>query len=294
MSSPVVFVPPTFSITDANEFASRLRRDQRGFTRLAEMLQRICGIHLPNSEKNLSLMAGRLAPLLRDSGLDGYESYANRLATGDQRLIQEFVNALTTNTTEFFREATHFDYLTKIAPEIYRRKGEIRVWCAASSTGQEAWTILMTLREAIPTPGPLAVKMLATDIDMEVLERAASGWYTEDELRGVPPMYRQRYFTSQRGAKGRSWRVSPQLAACVTFAPFNLTSRSYSFKQPFDVVFCRNVLIYFDRAMVAQVLERLVGTLAPGGHLFLGHSESGTLRNSAVNSVAAAVYKRRD
>ena len=153
-----------------------------------------------------------------------------------------------------------------------------------------------TARTGIPveiteTPGHAALNaLLATDIDRDILERAASARYTDHEADSLPPLYRQKYFKRIDD----HWHVSPALKRLVTFAPFNLMTPAYPFQHPFDVVFCRNVLIYFDRPTVADVLRKLSGSLGPGGHLYLGHSEAGTLRSPLMQSVAPAVYKRKE
>jgi chemotaxis protein methyltransferase CheR len=293
MSRVVAFVAPALSLSEANSFTSRLRNDRSGFVRLATMLGDLTGIHLPESEKNLSLMAGRLGPILRERDLESYDAYAGILAHRIPDDLQTFISAMTTNTTEFFRESAHFDHLARLVGGELGGGPELRVWCAACSTGQEVWTILITLHEAFVGARMPTIKLLATDIDHEILARAALGRYTEHEMGSVPPLFRQRYFLQGTGAR-KVWQVSPLLTQSVTFAPFNLTAGAYPFKHPFDIVFCRNVLIYFDRPTVADVLRKLGGALRPGGHLFLGHSESGTLRDERMSSVAAAVYKRKE
>lgn len=292
------FVPPPTILSDATAAMNALRKDRRGFDQLARMLQDMCGVTLPPSDKNLSLMAGRLGPLIRSQGLDGYSGVLAAINSGDRDIVEEFIAVLTTHTTEFFRESVHFDVLMRVAKERVEsiaRSGfrELRVWCAASSTGQEAYTLAMTLMEALPSLPAHALKILATDIDVHVLERGAAGVYYEGEMQSVPPLFRQKYFREWRNGKLRSWRVRADLAQAIQFAPLNLTAPTLPFRHSFDFVFCRNVLIYFDKTEVQRVLARLVGALSNGGHLFLGHSESGTLRSSEVEAVATAVYRKK-
>lgn len=292
MTQSIAFRPPVLSLNEANAFTAQLRRDRSGFLRLAALLEELCGIHLPDSEKNLSLMAGRVGPILRERQIESYEKYAEILKLRSTADLQEFVSALTTNTTEFFRESAHFEHLAKMAVKEWRGRSEVRIWCAACSSGQEVWTILMTLYEAFQGAVMPQIKVLATDIDYEILSKASRGRYTEHEMNSVPPLFKQRYFQQLPSADQKNWQVNSQLAQNVTFAPFNLTTDVYPFKHPFDVVFCRNVLIYFDKPTVAKVLQHLSATLRAGGHLYLGHSESGTLRSESMVSTAAAVYKR--
>jgi chemotaxis protein methyltransferase CheR len=275
----------------------RLRRDRRGYDELARVLRDMTGVTLPPSEKNVSLMAGRLGPLIRAHELDGYDGVLAALRRGDADVEREFIAVLTTHTTEFFRESAHFEILAKVVRERadqIARTGfrELRLWCAASSTGQEAYTLAMTLTEACPHLPPHALRILATDIDMRSLERGAAGVYYEGEMQSVPPLYKQKYFREWRQGKQRAWRVRPELSASVQFAPLNLTAPQLPFRHGFDVVVCRTVLSYFEKDEVQRVLGRLVGALGAGGHLFLGHSESGTLRSAAVESVATAVFRK--
>lgn len=298
MSANQRFVAPTFSLAEASDFTNRLREDRNGFCKLAAQLRRLTGINLQPTEKNLSLMAGRLGPMMRDFGVGSYSEYDSLLFAGDRDLTRAFVAALTTHTTDFFREPAHFDVLRELAPSLVenaRRDGvrELRVWSAAASSGQELYTLAMTLSEVVPEIFPHGVRLLGTDVDVAVLEKAAAGVYTEGEVQSVPPIYRQKYYREASAGGNRRWRVKEALAAVVRFAPLNLAANEYPFKHRFDVVFCRNVLIYFDREAGAAVIERLLGSVRPGGYLFLGHSETGTIRSPEVETIATAVYRKK-
>ena len=285
-------VAPVFCRKETQDLTDSLRHDQIGFEKLAILLEKCSGIHMPVSEKNMSLMAGRLANLLVATKSQSYDDYLRYLAEGDLLVIQDFVSALATNTTEFFRDAAHFDIFAKMAPELLQERGELRIWCSASSTGQEPWTILMTLSEVLSNFGPSKIKLLATDIDFEALEKGIIGIYSEEETRGIPTTLRQKYFRVISGST-KAWRIKADLAECVTFAPLNLNAEYFPFQRPFDVIFCRNVLTYFNEPTAQKVLGHLVDVLSPGGCLFLGSSESGTLRNDKMHAIAPAVYQRK-
>jgi chemotaxis protein methyltransferase CheR len=298
MSATPKFVPPILTLAAANDFSAGLRQDTQGFLAIASLLFRLTGINMQPNDKNLSLMAGRLGPMLRLRGLPGYGALRTAIDAGDTDLAREVVAALTTHTTEFFRESAHFSLLTKLTPELLaraQREGgrDVRVWSAACSSGQELYSLAMTLSEAAPDTFPAGFKLLGTDVDLDVLERAAAGSYSENEMASVPPLYRQKYFREQRHAGGRSWQTKDAIAEVVRFAPLNLAETAYPFRFPFDVIFCRNVLIYFERGAAVAIVERLVRQLRPGGYLFLGHSETGALRSGSAESVATAVYRKK-
>lgn len=296
MSKGALLNLPDFQQISHQELSS----DRAGFEKLAKLLHELAGIFLPMNEKNLSLMAGRLASTLRDLDLSSYGEYHSLLVSSpDKKLISEFISALTTNTTEFFRENKHYEVLRTLIPDLIRRKQaegnrEVRIWCAASSTGQEPYSLMMTLQEMLPAMPAWDVRFLATDIDLEVLQKAADGFYTESELRNIPPQLRQKYFVSGGERRGEpTFRAARSLREGVRFAPFNLLTEPYPFQHPFDYVFCRNVLIYFEKATALRVIEKMSKSLAPGGYLFLGHAETGLTNADLLETVSHAVYRRK-
>jgi chemotaxis protein methyltransferase CheR len=283
------------SLKNSQESFDRLQKDAQGFKRLVEILKDASGIHLPENTKNLSLLAGRLGPILSSNGFQSYKEYEAYLRANPGVGIPEFVCALTTNTTQFFREMPHFEFLRQHLPVMIAAKQrkyqhEFRVWCSVASTGQEPYTIAMTLLESLRDPATWNIQFLATDIDEEVLEKACKGVYTEAEVEGVPPLFRQKYFNLH--ANGKSQQVKSELQKLIRFAPFNLITKDYPFKHRFDLIFCRNVLIYFDPPTAQAVVNHLIEQLTPGGLLFLGHSESGALKSSLVTSISHSVYQR--
>lgn len=289
------------TISDYQQMLAALQQDGAGFLMLAEVLKRECGIHLADNPKNRSLMAGRLGPIFKEKGITTYAEYFKLLSAGREEAA-EFVSALTTNTTSFFREPAHFEVLKEVFRTVRARKlaqgsREMRIWCAACSTGQEAYSILMTLLESCEERLCWDFKMLATDVDREVLLRAATGLYSESESNSVPPHLREKYFLSRVGAtKGgsgeRQFTVRPELKKLVRFAPFNLMMEPFPFQHSFDVIFCRNVLIYFEKETAEAVTARLSRALSSEGCLFLGHSETGLLRSPDMKMISHAVYRR--
>lgn len=270
-----------------------LQKDAQGFKRLAAMLEESSGISLPLSSKNQCLMASRLISLLRKYGLKNYEEYFHLIRSSVPSMKEEFIQALTTNTTEFMREVKHFDFLSQylrdIGPQLQGR--ELRIWCAASSTGQEPYSIAITALETLPELGSSGFRMLATDIDRDVLQKAANGVYKKTDLRGVAPHLMQKYF-DRLGTAGEHYGTKDLLRSKIRYAPFNLTLGPYQFQQGFDVIFCRNVLIYFSQEMTHKVITNLCRCLRPGGMLILGHSEAGLMRVPGMKSLGHAVYIR--
>lgn len=272
-----------------------LQSDHEGFLKIAEIIQKRAGINLPLNDKNLLMVAGRVNPLFRKYSLNNYQEYLKLLENGQPQYVDELLAAVTTHTTEFFREPAHFDLLKKVLPETLKNKGpnpEIRIWCAASSTGQEPYTIAMTVFEAMKDNKPFSLKMLATDIDSTVLEKATDAFYTPEEIEKIPPHLVEKYFRKVEIPK-RGYQATKELRESIRFARFNLMESSYPFKFPFDFIFCRNVLIYFNRPTAEQVAQKLLSALNLDGYLFLGHSESGVVRTKNVRVMATGFYQRK-
>lgn len=280
-----------------SQLISKLEADHVGCTELCMLLEKISGIHVVPDQKGLIFMANRLGRVLGPRKLVDYRSYINLLKKGEAAIIAEFISAMTTNTTHFFRENEHFIHLKETLPTILKRKqasgeNELRIWCAASSTGQEPYSIAMTALEAISAPMQWKLKMLASDIDNKVLNRASQGEYTEAEMESVSPAMRQKYFQKTQVKGEAMYRVQPALVDLVRFAMVNLHQENYSFQHKFDIIFCRNILIYFKLETVEQVMNRLMNALSPNGILYVGHTESAMIKTNGLRRVAAAVYQR--
>ncbi len=241
---------------------------ERDFKRIRELIYAHAGISL--SDKKRDMVYSRIARRLRVHGLQRFSDYLQLIEDGAADEWEQFVNALTTNLTSFFREPHHFPVLAELART---RPGGITVWCAAASTGEEPYSIAMTLADVWRTLTP-PVRIIATDLDTQVLARAREGVYPHDRVGKLPAPQLKRYF--QRGTDRNEGlaRVRPELRQLIEFEQINLLDARWPLSAPFDAIFCRNVMIYFDKPTQRRILERFVPLLAPGGLLFAGHSEN--------------------
>lgn len=270
--------------------------DHAGFEQIAVLLKEFTGIFLPNNDKNRTLVAGRLFNLLQNHNLKNYKELATKLKSLNKELKEDFISCLTTNTTHFFRESAHYtvlkEYLQTRLADRHFAASPFRVWCSASSTGQEPYSILFTLLSNGFPLDKQKLEMLATDIDLDVLKKASGGVYTGEECKTIPPDMKQIYFQPQIQSGVTSYKIHNQYRSLINFARFNLIQDQPNFKSKFDVIFCRNVLIYFEKDVSTAVIDMLISQLKPGGLLFLGHVETGLLKNKSVTNVSHAVYKK--
>ncbi|TLM79948.1 chemotaxis protein CheR [Microbulbifer harenosus] len=257
--------------TPAPAAARDIELTDRDFKRVRELIAARAGIVL--AEHKRDMVYSRLGRCIRKHGLLRFSDYLNLLdRVSDTSVWDEFVNALTTNLTAFFRESHHFELL---ADHFRGRRDTVRIWSAGSSTGEEPYSIAMTLSEVLGSGGDLEV--WATDIDSEALARARAGVYPLDQVRRQVSEERMKcFFQKGSGARAGFARVRPTLAQKVRFEQFNLVGSPWAIKQRFDAIFCRNVMIYFDRATQARLLENFAPLLKPDGLLFVGHSENFT------------------
>ncbi|SFM93003.1 chemotaxis protein methyltransferase CheR [Izhakiella capsodis] len=239
------------------------------FKRISELIYQRAGIVLADHKREM--VYNRLVRRLRILNLDDFGRYLALLEnTPGSAEWQAFINALTTNLTAFFREAHHFPLL---AEQAKKRSGSFSVWCAAASTGEEPYSIAITLAEALGS-GPGKFQVHATDIDTQVLEKAQGGIYRQEELRTLSPQQLQRFFMRGTGPHAGMVRVRSELSGTIQFAQLNLLANEWALPGPFDAIFCRNVMIYFDKETQEKILRRFVSLLKPGGLLFAGHSEN--------------------
>ena len=269
---------------------------QRDFERLRALIHRECGIHLGPDKK--TMLEIRLRRRLRDSRFASCESYCEHLFAPDRDLgeLVRLIDAVTTNKTDFFRESGHFDYLSgTVLPELCRRRGTLRkmmLWSAGCSTGEEPYTLAMVMSEyALRSPG-MRFGILATDISTEVLETARRGIFKAALADPVPAELRKKYFMRSRDPKSDLLRVVPELRELVEFRRLNFMDTDFGLAEPMDIIFCRNVIIYFDRATQMRLLGRLARHLAPGGYFFAGHSESLQAMDLPLTAVAPSVYRK--
>lgn len=258
----------------------------RDFARVRALIYKQAGISLGESKQEM--VYSRLSRRLRAKGIGTFAEYLDRLESGrDSEEWVAFTNALTTNLTSFFREAHHFPIL---AEHIQGRKASLSIWCSAASTGEEPYSIAMTVCEAFGTLTP-PVSIIATDIDTNVLETAAKGVYPAERIDKMAPDRVKRFFQRGTGERSGLVRVRPELRQLVTFKPLNLLASSWPVSGPFDVVFCRNVMIYFDKPTQGQILARFVPLMKPDGLLFAGHSENFMYASDAFKLRGKTVYE---
>ncbi len=258
----------------------------RDFARVRAMIHRKAGISL--SESKQEMVYSRLARRLRAKGMTSFTEYLDVLEGGrDTDEWEAFTNALTTNLTSFFREAHHFPIL---AEHVLKMKEPLTIWCSASSTGEEPYSIAMTLCEAFDTLTP-PVTIVATDIDTNVLETAANGVYTIDRLDKMPKDRARRFFQKGKGERAGLVRVRPELRQLVSFKQLNLLGNTWPITGPFDVIFCRNVMIYFDKPTQGKILARFAPLMKPQGLLFAGHSENFLYATDAFRLRGKTVYE---
>lgn len=263
----------------------------RDFDRVRRMIRDKAGIALADTKEEM--VYSRLARRLRALRLDSFKTYLDGLeAAGTEAEWQEFTNALTTNLTSFFREAHHFDALREFLQRQPRGR-TVRIWCSAASTGEEPYSIAISACEAYGTLTP-PVAILATDIDTHVLGVAERGVYPLDRVEKLDLSRKRRFFLKGAGATAGQCRVVEPLRKLLTFRQLNLLDAKYPMKGPFDVIFCRNVMIYFDKPTQLAVLRRMIPLLAPEGLFFAGHSESFFHAADLIRSVGRTIYRRAD
>jgi chemotaxis protein methyltransferase CheR len=264
--------------------------------RLRNLIYAKAGINLGPEKK--TMLELRLRPRLRLHHLESYAEYFDFLFSevGQQEELLHLLDAVTTNKTDFFREPGHFEYLVQTAlPEIASRRTDgrpVTIWSAGCSTGEEPYTLAVVLEEYALTHPGFRFSLLATDLCTTVLAKARLAIYTSDMVTPVSPELRRKYFMRSRDRSSNLMRVVPELRRLVEFRRLNFMDAEYGLADKVDILFCRNVIIYFDRRTQEQILRKLVNQLHPGGYAFLGHSE--TLHGIDVPLIptATALYRK--
>lgn len=260
------------------------------FNILRKMSNEYSGIQVP--DERFDMFYSRLSKRVRKLGLNDFREYCAYLNSHHDEEFTEFINAITTNLTSFFREQHHFDYLkSAVVPELLQRNKstrEISIWSAGCSTGEEPYSIAMTMLECVPKDWN--VKILATDLDTNVLHTASTGVYTEDRIADLPMEVLKRWFLRSKSAPGHV-KVKPELQAIITFKQLNLM-QDWFMKTPFDIIFCRNVIIYFDRETKAALAKRYAKLLNSKSWLFIGHSESLNQICNEFELVSTTTYRK--
>ncbi len=261
------------------------------FQRFRTLIYDESGISLGDPKR--SLLASRLSKRLRDLGLETFsEYYENVMGEPTREEFTRMLDLISTNKTDFFREPKHFDFLRgQILSELESSR-RIRIWSSACSSGEEPYTIAITLYEHVANPSQWDFKILASDLSTRVLAKAASGIYDEDRVRDVPPDVVKRHFLRGRGESVGQLKVKPHLAAMIRFRRLNLMDDYFPIKSPLDVIFCRNVMIYFDRLTQEKLVNKFHRYLKPGGYLFIGHSESLQWVAHPFKSLAPTIYQK--
>ena len=266
------------------------------FDQVRRLIHRHAGIHLAEGKE--AMVYGRLSRRLRETRLASFSQYLQHLeqlmaggGPAAEAEMQQFVNCLTTNLTSFFREEHHFGLLAEDLRARAALPGNaLRLWCSAASTGEEPYSLAMTVVESLGASA--RVELLASDIDTHVLATAERGVYAADS-RGLDEARLRRHFQRGTGANSGHIRVRPELARLLRFMPFNLIAGDWArLGQPFDIIFCRNVMIYFDAPTQRRVLERMHAVLAPGGLLYVGHSENFSDARTLFRLRGKTVYER--
>ena len=272
---------------------------QAEFGRFSEFIIGQCGIKMPPSKK--IMLEARLQKRLRALNIPTFKEYFALIRGEDGRgELVHMLNAVTTNKTDFFREPVHFQYLAKtILPEVLSEKEGPKLrdrpfflWSAGFSTGEEPYTLAMVLSEFAYQHPALRFSIIATDISTKVLDRARDGIYDEDRIAAVPDALKQRYVLRSKDRGRNLVRIVPELRAAVQFKRLNLMEESFSFSGPLDIIFCRNVIIYFDRSTQEQLISRFCRVLKPDGYLFLGHSESVHGFDLPLRRITSTVYRK--
>jgi chemotaxis protein methyltransferase CheR len=284
---------PSIKTADSETRAREFEFTDGDFQALRGMVKEMTGINLAESKREL--VYGRVSRRLRALGLASFSSYRQLLESGDGSELVAFCNALTTNLTSFFRESHHFDYLRDevLIPrrEAGQRGERMRIWSSACSSGEEPYSIAMTVAEAIPDWQRWDIKILATDLDSDILARAERGRYNAERVKGMDPKRVSRFFAETRDGTEPGYQIVPELAKLITFKQINLM-HDLPMSGPLDVIFCRNVVIYFDKDTQRGLFSRISKLQRPGDLLMLGHSETLFKVSDDYSLIGKTIYRR--
>jgi chemotaxis protein methyltransferase CheR len=266
------------------------------FQRFSSLVYQECGINLHEGKK--ALLQARLNKRMRTTGFSSYDDYYHHVtsASNADELIH-FLDCISTNLTYFFRESQHFDLLDKLVPQLLEqrraeRSNRIRIWSAGCSTGEEPYSLAMRVLSHLDGFQKYDFRILATDISTRALGVAVTGIYSEEKIQKVPEVYRKQFFRKLNAGEERvEYEVVPFLRDIITFRRLNL-KEPFPFKGPFDYIFCRNVMIYFDKKTQEALIRKIANYMSPGGYLFVGHSESLMGLSHTLSYVRPAVYRK--
>jgi len=269
--------------------STSLDLSQKHFLKISKIVHQMCGISLHEGKK--ALVRFRLLKRLRALGMESFKEYIDFLEHDSSgKEIRSLIDVMTTNKTNFFREITHFNYLReKILPDL--KVPHLRFWCAGCSSGEEPFSLAIVLREEIENIDIRDIKILATDISLKMLEKVRQAYYSQEMLGDIPPLLLQKYFIRVRSESTTLYEVKHEIRAMVRIGRLNLIE-PWPMKGLFHVIFCRNVMIYFDRQTQQELINRFWEFLHPGGYLFLGHSESLSAISHNFKYMNPAVYRK--
>ncbi len=264
------------------------------FVRLKEFIYSGYGIKITDVKR--TMLEVRLRKRLRALGFSTFAQYCDHLfsPTGISNEVTHMINQVTTNKTDFFRESSHFDYLTnRVLPEFACSRNAISIWSAGCSTGEEPYTLAMVMEEYRATHSGPDYMILATDISTDVLEKAKLAIYPEERITPIDPLLRKKYLLRGKRAKEGLYRITPGLRTHVRFRQLNFMDGDFGFREKIDIIFCRNVVIYFDKSTQERLLNHFCRYLHPDGYIFMGHSETILGMDVPLVGVAPTVYKMR-
>jgi chemotaxis protein methyltransferase CheR len=280
-----------------NDIILKERLTDSDFKRFSEFIYGNYGIKMPNEKR--TMLEGRLMKRLRVNQIKSFAEYCDYVFSeeGMEKELIHMINVVSTNKTDFFREPVHFEFLyATVLPEFRRKKNSesIKIWSSACSSGEEPYTIAMVINEfARQLGGPIPHQIFGTDISSDILERAQMGVYKDERISDVPVSYKRRYFMANKDPQKKLVRIVPELRRNTSFMRLNLMDSTYPIIEKFDVIFCRNVLIYFDRPTQEAVINKLCNHLVPGGYFFLGHSESATGMQVPLTPIKPTIFRRK-
>lgn len=264
------------------------------FLKLKEFIYTESGIKITDVKK--TMLEARLQKRLRSLGLQSFSQYCAYLFSpeGMENELTNMIDQVTTNKTDFFREPGHFDYLTsKVFPKIARSRKRVVIWSAGCSSGEEPYTLAMVMMGCVDNGNKVDFLILATDISTRVLEMAKRAIYTQDRIAPIPSVLQNRYLLRSKDKTKNLYRVVPELRQHVQFRRLNFMSDDFGFREEVDIIFCRNVIIYFDKPTQERLLNKFCNCLSPDGYIFMGHSETLLGMDVPLVQVAPTVYQRR-
>ncbi|MBD2858135.1 protein-glutamate O-methyltransferase CheR [Spongiibacter sp. KMU-158] len=262
---------------------------KRDFERLRKLVYEHTGINL--SEEKQQLTYGRFAKRLRALKISDFSDYIDLIDNGDEDEMDHFVSAITTNFTSFFRESHHFDFLAQEVQRIGMKSRRIRIWSAGCSSGEEPYSIAISILNAIPDAINWDLKILATDLDKKMVEKASAGIYDAERISGLPEQIKKGWFRKGRGDNAGKVQVAKEARSLITFKDLNLL-HDWPVKGPFDIIFCRNVVIYFDKGVQRTLFSKFSAKQRSGGKLIIGHSENLANVSNDYKLIGRTIYEK--